>query len=542
MSNVQRPAPALLVAVALVLLSIAALVHLDTRRYADPDLFVTLYTGREIVATGEPPRVESHSFTAAGGPWRDYEWVSRLVFYRAHESQGAAGLVALRAAVAVGLFAVAGLHALRLGSAAAFAAGVVFLSLFLRELLLFRPRIATFLGLACVMLLLDVGRSRRAALFGIPPLVAVWVNLHAGVIVGIAGIACLFGESVVRAVSDRFADALPGWTRDLLDGPTAPMAASAALLVASFLATGANPYGFEQWTAVVHSFTSAGTGGSISEWVPLARGGWREAILPSLLIATVLASLWIGRKRIPLGEAVFALVLCVASIAVVRFVALLAVVGVFPFMRAVATVAPGLAQRLGRSGQAVAWTGAAGAALVFALVQRPVHLDVRMFPSLTPVEPVAFLQANDISGNVLNEYDWGGYLAWAMPESRIFVDGRYDTAYPPEIYEDWSHFVTATYDYPSLPDRYGADVVLLRRIHVINAILDQDPRWVPVYRDPHSAIWLRRSEANAKHLARFEAGTLRVPELSDRDFLLGRTPPRPSGGEARDPSPSPPQS
>jgi len=40
------------------------------------------------------------------------------------------------------------------------------------------------------------------------------------------------------------------------------------------------------------------------------------------------------------------------------------------------------------------------------------------------------MQRHGLTGNVLNDFNWGGYLIWHLtPASKVFIDGRYDTVY-----------------------------------------------------------------------------------------------------------------
>lgn len=41
-----------------------------------------------------------------------------------------------------------------------------------------------------------------------------------------------------------------------------------------------------------------------------------------------------------------------------------------------------------------------------------------------PVEAVEFVRENHIPGPLYNNFDWGGYLIWALPELPVIVDGR----------------------------------------------------------------------------------------------------------------------
>ena len=48
-----------------------------------------------------------------------------------------------------------------------------------------------------------------------------------------------------------------------------------------------------------------------------------------------------------------------------------------------------------------------------------------------PVKAVEFIKTHQLSGHMLNAFDYGGYLIWALPEQPVFLDGRAD------VYE-WS--------------------------------------------------------------------------------------------------------
>ena len=40
----------------------------------------------------------------------------------------------------------------------------------------------------------------------------------------------------------------------------------------------------------------------------------------------------------------------------------------------------------------------------------------------SPVKAVRFINTHHLSGRMLNEYVYGGYLIWALPESPVFLD------------------------------------------------------------------------------------------------------------------------
>jgi hypothetical protein len=66
----------------------------------------------------------------------------------------------------------------------------------------------------------------------------------------------------------------------------------------------------------------------------------------------------------------------------------------------------------------------------------------------------------DSSGVVLNEYDWGGYLIFRLPERPVFIDGRY-VPYLDGVLDDYRALVGLRPGWRDLLDRYKVSEVLL---------------------------------------------------------------------------------
>ena len=145
-------------------------------------------------------------------------------------------------------------------------------------------------------------------------------------------------------------------------------------------------------------------------------------------------------------------------------------------------------------------------------------LAVHKREQFAPVAGVRFLQENGIDGRILNEYDWGGYIRFELPESQIFVDGRF-TVYPSEVIADWARF-TSTPDPNGIARKYEADLIFVRSLHPVVRSLERDRRWIRAYADPVSSIFLRDSPRNAGHLERLRAGKAKPPHLTADDYLL----------------------
>ena len=58
-----------------------------------------------------------------------------------------------------------------------------------------------------------------------------------------------------------------------------------------------------------------------------------------------------------------------------------------------------------------------------------------------PVGAISYMKEHRLSGNILADFQWGEYVIWHMPPaSKVFIDGRYDTVYPPKVIDDYMAF------------------------------------------------------------------------------------------------------
>src|SRR5438552_11076201 len=66
---------------------------------ADPDLWWHLRNAQHFIATWRFPNVDTYSFTAAGAPWVNHEWLSELFYYGAFSAFGLRGVYLVFASV-----------------------------------------------------------------------------------------------------------------------------------------------------------------------------------------------------------------------------------------------------------------------------------------------------------------------------------------------------------------------------------------------------------------------------------------------------------
>jgi hypothetical protein len=108
-----------------------------------------------------------------------------------------------------------------------------------------------------------------------------------------------------------------------------------------------------------------------------------------------------------------------------------------------------------------------------------------------PVKAVKFIEDHHISGHMLNEYIYGGYLIWAAPEHPVFVDGRADLFEFAGVLKEYGEWATLESDPNALLDKYKIDYCLLERGAPIARVMQLLKGWKSVYSDEKTIIFVR---------------------------------------------------
>jgi hypothetical protein len=344
-----------------------------------------------------------------------------------------------------------------------------------------RPQLIGYLLLIFELLLIHLGRSRNPRWFWLlPPLFAVWVNCHGSFFLGLAVAALVLFSSGFNFQSGSLI--APRWTPRTQRTLTWTLALSCAAL---FI----NPIGPQLVLYPLKALLVPSVGlGAVSEWQPL---DLTSALGLALLgILTCIALLVITRQSELLWHEF--LLLALGTWLAASHTRLL-----FPFG---ILAAPILARLLSNSYEeyepekdlpipnAVLTT----AALLITFWTFPSRQNLTaQVETHSPVKAVEYIKAHNLSGPMLNEWLFGGYLVWAAPEHPVFIDGRgdiFEWAGVLQQYGRWAEFQ----DPPStLLDKYGINFCLLARDSQMAVILPLLHNWTKVYTDNNSVIFVR---------------------------------------------------
>jgi hypothetical protein len=456
-------------------------------RFDDPDMWWHLKMGEVICATHTIPATDPFSYTTNHQALIPQEWLAETAIFVAYKWGGFSGLMLwLCFFTAVLLIAGYGLCWLYSGNAKVAFVGAMIIWLFATYGLAVRPQMISYCLLVAELLLIHLGRTRNPRwFFWLPVLFAVWINCHASFMLGIilAGVflfSSFFSFQAGSLVAQR-------WNRHCRG---MFMLALLLSLAALFL----NPAGARQ---ILYPFDTMLNMpillGNVEEWAPLQLSDARGvALLAVLLCSFLLAAA--GRSKLYWDEL---LLLAIGTWLAASHVRMLVVFGIL--------AASVLSRQLADSWEGYdaekdrIWPNAAiiAISLLVSYLAFPNSQSLeRQVVDRSPVKAVEFIRASHLSGPMLNDYAFGGYLIWAAPEHPVMMDGRTD------IYE-WSGFLgefgkwaTLQSDPNVLLKKYGVNFCLLMRQSPMVHVLPLLPDWKLVYSDNNSVLFVRTAPAS----------------------------------------------
>jgi hypothetical protein len=111
-----------------------------------------------------------------------------------------------------------------------------------------------------------------------------------------------------------------------------------------------------------------------------------------------------------------------------------------------------------------------------------------------PTVAVAHLREHPeiVQGEMFNSFLWGGYLEFALPERRAFIDSRAEF-YGPEVLKDFFTVNEPNRGWEDVFTKYHVGWTLLPVQHPLNRILELSPHWSLVFSNQQALVFSRVS-------------------------------------------------
>ncbi len=483
-------------------IAILAVFTMAARISVDTDTWWHLRAGKWILDMRAVPLVDPFSYTRLGADWRYPGWLVEVPMYWIFATLGPGGLniwtalmvtaafVLLWPTMAGGVFTRAFVLIL-----AATVSGVYWAA---------RPYLVTFLLTALfIRVLEDFQWARTDRLLWLPLLMVIWANSHGGFAVGFI----LLGVYLCGAGWDSFRDRvqegksirkLPAAV--LKDSRVRRLLFTGALMAA---AVAVNPSGPTMLLYPFQTVSISSLRDFIQEW---QSPNFHELqVQPFLwMLLAILGAVGVSKRRLALVDFLLVAGFAYLGFLAGRNIALFALVAPAVLTRYLAPNLEALSTRWkvqlfqGEESNLPRFKSRLNFGLVILLALAAALKSASVFPAAVnqahfeetlPVGAARYLADERPVGRLMNSYNWGGYLLWALPEYPVFIDGRTDL-YDDEIIEAWLLVMRGEEGWQTTLDEWGVNLVLVEPAVPVNHKLEA-AGWQLVYGDRIAHIYQR---------------------------------------------------
>jgi tetratricopeptide (TPR) repeat protein len=347
-------------------------------------------------------------------------WISQIIFYITYLIGGFTGIGILKSALFVFTYLILYLTMLKRGAG--------HISSFLILLLIAvigmdfnysRPQIFSFLFFAVTLYILYDFRRGGKGIYFFPVLMLLWSNLHGGFILGVfVLIAFTITEFIKHPLHNLFG---------ILKTPSlsrAQLNTLSAVVLLSSLASLMNPNGYETFLFLWYHNRSIFR--SIEEYASPMLYEY-HAYWFMLALTVISMFILLIKKKLDLTEAVLSAGLILPSLLSIRYIVFFALgTGVF-LTYSLTVIGKDISEwcsagklfnlsgilRTGKTAYLSTVLSMIFLAVFIVMSTREGILKFDMREGRYPSGAVAFLQREELAGNMFNLYNWGGYLIWS---------------------------------------------------------------------------------------------------------------------------------
>jgi hypothetical protein len=465
-----------------ILFAAPALMCVHAADASDYDLGWHLRTGEWILQHHAVPQTDPFSGTLAGKPWQAYSWLFEVLLTKLFQHLGLVGIVTYTAAMVMAVSAALYSMVKRLQGDFSLCVLLAFIAGFsLAHMYTPRPWMFTILffvlELNILMQARRTGRVRELA--WLPLIFCLWANIHIEYVDGLLVLGLALAESILsRWWSAAETCVKPGWM--------------GAALLGSVLATLVNPYGWRVYGVVFNYGARLAASGSalnrVSELQAIPFRDISDFLILALALLSAAALAW--QRRFVLFETCLLIFATFASFRSQRDIWVIATVSAMILASRLVVVSrnpirvPKFAP--------VAAVALAGLAIFagFRVMQVSNALLETKVADTLPVNAVKAIQAKGYTGLVYDDYNWGGYLIWALRQP-VTMDGR-ASFYGDERIDRSLKTWGGEKGWESDPDLKSAGIVIGPADAALTQLLRTDQNYQLVYEDKMAAVFTAR--------------------------------------------------
>jgi hypothetical protein len=466
-------------------------VGLAPSRILEPDLWWHLRTGDWILQHRSVPRVDLFS-TMTGHPWIAYSWSLEALMSAIYSRAGLAGILALQlvvsTAIVIALYMLLNrVQANFLRVAALTALGATALG----PTFAVRPWIVTmFFFIVELLILYEAQRSSKARwLFLLPLLFLCWANMHIQFVYGLAVLVLAALDGPLTAMAKNLGFACTE-TFGRIERATLWKCVGT-----SALATLVNPYGIRIYGVV---FEYARHSSDVLNYVEeLHAMDFRRPVHFLVLALLMAAVATIARRRQPRTFEILAILLSAfLAFRMVRDGWILIVISILVL---------GASEERTPTRSEVLRPAYRLLVAVILLIGIGITLraqDVRnvklqeLVAGTFPEAASAYIESHALQGPLYNDFNWGGYLLWRLPELKVNIDGRTNLYGDRRIARNSATWAGLK-GWDTDPELVGANLVVGSIHYPLVTLLRADPRFKVAYEDGLAVVFVAKDSRDS---------------------------------------------
>jgi hypothetical protein len=446
------------------------------RLLADGDTGYHIRAGEIILDTLSVPKYDIFSFLSPPLPWTAQEWLSEVIMALLHRTFGLTGVVIFFAfLISAVYYLMFRILRTRNGNILAVVFTVLIVAASSQVHWLARPHIFSFLLMVIWYYLLDLYQYKdKNYLYCLAPLMLLWVNLHAGFMLGFILLGVYFLGNIIRIIFPERNGIGARKQKARTLGLVMSLCAIVALL---------NPNGYH---ILIYPFNLTSS---------------------TFLFLFLLAVITISRKPLNIIEIFLVLLFTYMSLYSVRYIPLFCIAvapillkqinailqnGTGRFMAFLAR-ADNIA-RTDESARGYLWP--AIAILVVAIFVAKGLMVYEFDREKKPVKAVEFLKKEHLSGNMFNNDEFGDYIIYsAYPQYKVFIDGRLDM-YGPERLKEYIDVTFAKHEWEKTLEKYEIKWIIFNADSIFCTFLLTNNDWRLIYADKVANIFVKNIPEN----------------------------------------------
>ena len=497
----------------------------------DLDIWLHLKTGEFIFQNKFIPANDLFSFTLAGNPWVDHEWIFQLLSYFSFSRFGLDGLVHLEMLVIVSVFLILLFASRRLIGAYLETAVLLLIAVFASQSRFnMRPDIFSMLFFCIYLYLLEFYADKKI-IWLILPLQIIWVNLHGYFCLGPLVIAFYVGAELLR----RKIKCLPWQWKDQGVLSDFVYRRLKILLLVALLASFINPQGLPgaaypaQVLWGIFSGKSKEFFGYIQELKPVYILKIASLKFYYLMGALYLGALFLNIKKLRIRDILLGLFFIFFGV-IARNILFFIAVSFMAIVFYLGDILRKLKNELLKQNnfkQIRYWLIRCVLAFLFLrFVGSEINVQLKdiyfdfgtqkfvspffgLEKSRYPVAAVDFVLANNVPARMFNDFNSGAYLIGrGYPLRQVFIDGRSEL-YSQEFFSQSQKAEKGDkVSTEAIIKKYDLQAALLtmtlRKIQPIAGYFYKSPEWKLVFFDDRGVLFLKNVAANQELIKKYK--------------------------------------